>query len=78
LVIDDYTSPCDTSTGVGNEKYNVQVTTGTTTSAQFASCGGTAAGSHTITLEVHDDAHGDVKDSNGNLIKSVAVSIMTH
>jgi hypothetical protein len=78
LVIDSYASPCDTATGVGGEKYNVEVTTGTTTSAQFASCGGTAAGSHTLTLEVHDDAHGDVKDSNGNLIKSAPVSITTH
>jgi hypothetical protein len=78
LVIDGYTSPCDSLTGVGSEKYNAQVITGATTSAQFASCGGTAAGSHTLTLEVHDDAHGDVKDSNGNLIKSAAVSITTH
>jgi hypothetical protein len=78
LVIDGYTSPCNPLAGVGSEKYNAQVTTGATTSAQFASCGGTAAGSHTLTLEVHDDAHGDVKDSNGNLIKSAAVSITTH
>jgi hypothetical protein len=78
LVIDGYTSPCDPVSGIPPEKYNVEVTTGTTTSAQFASCGGTAAGLHTITLEVHDDAHGDVKDSNGNLIKSAAVSITTH
>jgi hypothetical protein len=78
LVIDDYSSACDPLAGVGTEKYNVQVITGATTSAQFASCGGTAAGSHTLTLEVHDDAHGDVKDSNGNLIKSAAVSITTH
>jgi hypothetical protein len=78
LVIDGYTSPCNTLAGVGTEKYNVQITTGTTTSAQFASCGGTAAGAHTLTLEVHDDAHGDVNDSNGNLIKSAPVSITTH
>jgi hypothetical protein len=78
LVIDSYTSLCDTAAGVGSEKYNVQVTTGTTTNAQFASCGSTAAGSHTLTLEVHDDAHGDVKDSSGNLIKSAPVSITTH
>ena len=77
LVIDDYTSPCDPLAGVGNEKYNVQVITGTTTSAQFATCGA-PAGSHTITLEVHDDAHADVKDANGNLIKSAPVSITTH
>jgi len=78
LVIDSYTSPCNTAAGVGSEKYNVQVTTGITTSAQFASCGSTAAGPHTLTLEVHDDAHGDVKDSSGNLIKSAPVSITTH
>jgi hypothetical protein len=78
LVIDDYASPCNTSSGPGNEKYNVQVTTGSPTSAQFAICGGTAAGSHTITLEVHDDVHADVKDANGNLIKSAPVSITTH
>jgi hypothetical protein len=78
LIIDNYTSPCDTLAGVPNEKYNVQVTSGTTTNAQFASCGSTAAGSHTITLEVHDDAHADVKDANGNLIKSAPVSITTH
>jgi hypothetical protein len=78
LVIDNYTSPCDTLTGPGSEKYNVEITSGITTSAQFASCGSTAAGSHTITLEVHDDAHADVKDANGNLIKSAPVSITTH
>jgi hypothetical protein len=77
LVIDDYTSPCNPLVGIGSEKYNVQVTTGTATSAQFATCGA-PAGSHTITLEVHDDAHADVKDSSGNLIKSAPVSITTH
>ena len=77
LVIDDYTSPCNPLPGVGNEKYNVQVTAGSPTSAQFATCGA-PAGSHTITLEVHDDAHADVKDANGNLIKSAPVSITTH
>jgi hypothetical protein len=77
LVIDDYTSPCNPLAGIGSEKYNVQVTTGTATSAQFATCGA-PAGSHTITLEVHDDAHADVKDANGNLIKSAPVSITTH
>jgi hypothetical protein len=77
LVIDSYTSSCNTAPGVGSEMYNVQVTTGTATSAQFATCGA-PAGSHTITLEVHDDAHADVKDANGNLIKSAPVSITTH
>jgi hypothetical protein len=78
LVIDGYTSPCDPVKGNGTEKYNVEVTTGTTTNAQFALCGGTAAGAHVITLEVHDDAHADVNDSNGNLIKSAPISITTH
>jgi hypothetical protein len=77
LVIDGYTSPCNTLPGVGTEMYNAQVTTGTTTSAQFSTCAA-PAGSHTLTLEVHDDAHGDVNDANGNLIKSAAVSITTH
>lgn len=77
LVIDSYTSLCNTATGVGSEKYNVQVTTGTTTNAQFASCS-SPTGSHTLTLEVHDDMHGDVKDSSGNLIKSPPVSITTN
>jgi|ERR1700674_1199957 hypothetical protein len=78
LIIDAYTSPCDPVAGNGSEKYNVQVTTGTTINAQFASCGGTAAGLHVLTLEVHDDAHADVNDSNGNLIKSAPISITTH
>src|SRR5260370_12826336 len=78
LVIDGYTSPCNTLAGVGTEKYNVQITTGTTTSAQFASCGGTAAGQHTLTLEGHDHAHGHANDSNRHLTTSPPRSITTH
>jgi hypothetical protein len=78
LVIDTYSSSCNTLAGTGSEKYNGQVTSGTTTNAQFVSCGSGAAGPHTLTLEVHDDAHNDVKDSSGKLIKSPAVSITTH
>lgn len=78
VVIDSYTSPCDTSVGVGSEKYDVEITSGTSGNATFAACGAAAAGAHSLILELHDDAHNDLKDASGNLIKSAAVNITTH
>jgi len=77
LVIDTYASPCNGSAGNGSEKYNVEITSGTSGNAQFATCGSAAVGAHNITLELHDDSHNDLKDASGNLIKST-VSITTH
>lgn len=77
VVIDDHSSACN-QTANGSENYNAQITSGTSGSAEFALCGAGAAGTHSLTLEIHDDAHNDVKDSSGNLIKSTVTGITTH
>jgi hypothetical protein len=44
--------------------------------AFFAKCA-TPTGSHTVTLELHDDVHNPVKDKNGNQVQT-SVSFTTH
>lgn len=79
LVIDSASSPCNNSQGASSsDKYNVQITSGTSGNAQFATCGTGAAGTHSITLELADDSHNLLKDGSGNTIESTVTGITTH
>lgn len=78
LVIDDASSPCNASAGVGTDRYNAQIISGTSGEAKFALCGNGAVGMHSITLELADDAHDLLRDAAGNVIASTATNITTH
>ena len=79
LVIDSAASPCNSSQGAAaSDRYNVQINSGTSGNAQFATCGSGAAGTHSITLELADDSHNLLKAGSGNTIASTATGITTH
>lgn len=79
LVIDSASSACNNSQGASSsDRYNVQITSGTSGNGQLATCGSGAAGTHSITLELADDSHNLLKDGSGNTIESTITGITTH
>jgi hypothetical protein len=60
----------------GSDIYNNSSYATPTAVAFFAKCS-TPTGSHTVTLELHDDMHNPVKDNSGNQVQT-SVTFSTH
>ena len=77
LRIDGTGSTCNSPFTEGGG-YNNQISSGTTAQARFNFCTApaTPTGTHTITLQLHDDMHNPVVDSSGQQIQAqVAVTV---